>query len=319
MTGFHPLVSIIIPVYKGADYMREAIDSALAQTYDNCEVIVVNDGSPDNGETERIALSYGDRIRYFAKENGGVATALNLGIREMRGEYFSWLSHDDLYLPEKVAMQVEALRRLPDRRVILYSDFYYMDAQGVVTGEYCFPDIEPGAMFCHLYENSSLHGCSLLIPRCAFDRVGFFPEHLKTTQDYELWFAMARVYSFVRIPHRLIQFRLHEAQGTNCLPERNPEELALFARHLDGYMECKKRDLPGEKDILRFLLALRVKQGRFAQARYILGQCASKGGGVFAAEMRLRHIGLVAAASIFSRVSFLKKRLRPIKRGLCGV
>ena len=73
MSDFHPLVSIVIPVYNGANYMREAIDSALAQTYDNCEILVVNDGSRDDGETERIALSYGDEIRYFAKENGGVA------------------------------------------------------------------------------------------------------------------------------------------------------------------------------------------------------------------------------------------------------
>src|SRR5690554_1481040 len=70
-------VSIVIPVYNGANYLHEAINCALAQTYLNVEVVVVNDGSSDDGETERIALSYGDRIRYFTKENGGVATALN--------------------------------------------------------------------------------------------------------------------------------------------------------------------------------------------------------------------------------------------------
>ena len=80
----NPLVSIIIPVYNGSNFMREAIDSALAQTYPNIEILVVNDGSTDN--TREIALSYGDKIRYFEKENGGVATALNLAIREMKGE-----------------------------------------------------------------------------------------------------------------------------------------------------------------------------------------------------------------------------------------
>ena len=80
-----PLVSIVIPVYNGADFLRECIDSALAQTYENIEIIVINDGSCDNGKTEEIALSYGDKIRYIYKENGGVSTALNLGIENMTG------------------------------------------------------------------------------------------------------------------------------------------------------------------------------------------------------------------------------------------
>ncbi len=104
-----PLVSIIIPVYNGANYLSEAIDSALAQTYKNIEILVINDGSNDHGATEKIAKSYGDKIRYFSKENGGVATALNLGIKKMKGEYFSWLSHDDIYYPNKVAVQVEVM------------------------------------------------------------------------------------------------------------------------------------------------------------------------------------------------------------------
>ena len=107
-----PLVSIVIPVYNGSNYMREAIDSALAQTYRNIEVIVVNDGSRDDGATDAIARSYGDRIRYIPKENGGSSSALNTGIRNMKGDWFSWLSHDDLYAPEKVEKQVELLNKL---------------------------------------------------------------------------------------------------------------------------------------------------------------------------------------------------------------
>ena len=98
----YPLVSVVIPAYNASDYLAEAIDSALAQTYKNIEIIVVNDGSGDNGATEQVAVSYGDKIRYFYKKNGGCASALNYGINVMRGDYFSWLSHDDLYLPAKV-------------------------------------------------------------------------------------------------------------------------------------------------------------------------------------------------------------------------
>lgn len=95
--------------FQRREYMREAIDSALAQTYDNVEVIVVNDGSSDNEKTDAIARSYGERIRYFVKDNGGCASALNFGVPKMRGSYFSWLSHDDRYHPNKMAHQIEIL------------------------------------------------------------------------------------------------------------------------------------------------------------------------------------------------------------------
>ena len=77
-----PKVSIVIPVYNGADLLSQAIDSALAQTYFPIEILVVNDGSGDGGATERIALSYGEKVRYFSKANGGVASALNFAIQE---------------------------------------------------------------------------------------------------------------------------------------------------------------------------------------------------------------------------------------------
>jgi len=125
---FNPLVSIIIPVYNGSNYVKEAIDSALAQTYKNIEVIVVNDGSTDN--TEKIVKSYGDKIRYFYKENGGVASALNLAIENSKGEYISWLSHDDVYYPNKIQKQIETLSKLEDKNTFIYSNSEYINEKG---------------------------------------------------------------------------------------------------------------------------------------------------------------------------------------------
>ena len=98
-----PKVSIVIPVYNGSDYLGEAIDSALTQTYPNIEILIVNDGSNDGGATERIARSYGDKVRYVSKDNGGVASALNLAIREMKGDYFSWERTNLVHCREMVA------------------------------------------------------------------------------------------------------------------------------------------------------------------------------------------------------------------------
>src|SRR4051812_20505544 len=115
----NPLVSIIVPVYNGANYVGEAIQSALAQTYPNIEVLVVDDGSTDGGATRAVIDSFGDRIRSISQPNGGVASALNTGITHMRGSFFSWLSHDDLYRPEKVSRQVETWRNFASPCVVI--------------------------------------------------------------------------------------------------------------------------------------------------------------------------------------------------------
>ena len=111
---YEPKVTIIIPVYNGSNFLAEAIDAALAQTYQNCEILVVNDGSTDSGASEKIALSYGDKVRYYLKENGGVSSVLNYAFEKMNGEWFSWLSHDDLYYPEKIEKQIAFINELID-------------------------------------------------------------------------------------------------------------------------------------------------------------------------------------------------------------
>ena len=112
---YEPKVTIIIPVYNGSNYLAQAIEAALAQTYLNCEIIVVNDGSKDDGASEKIALSYGNKIRYYLKENGGVSSALNFSLEKMTGEWFSWLSHDDLYYPNKIEKQVAFINELLEK------------------------------------------------------------------------------------------------------------------------------------------------------------------------------------------------------------
>lgn len=213
MDNFHPLVSIVIPVYNGSDYMREAIDSALAQTYDNIEVLVINDGSRDDGETERIAHSYGERIRYFSKNNGGVASALNLGILEMRGDYFSWLSHDDLYLSEKVERQVVCLSSLDNADVIVFSDYVNVDESNNELYPVCMDHSLLSSKPLYAVFRGALHGCTLLIPRTAFIAAGIFND-LRTTQDYDLWFRMIRKHQFVHMPEILVRSRLHPNQGS---------------------------------------------------------------------------------------------------------
>jgi len=226
-------VSVVIPVFNGSDYLREALDSALAQTYPDIEVLVVNDGSNDDGKTETIALSYGDRVRYFRKENGGVAAALNFGIREMRGEYFSWLSHDDVYLPRKVEREVAVLEKC-GRDAVVYSDYEVIDASSRHIEVFRAGRISSPQFRMLLVTDIPVNGCTVLVPRRCFQQSGMFDERLKATQDYDLWFRMARRYPFVHVPEVLLRSRTHAGQGTRrmtstCFAEGN----ANFTQWLD--------------------------------------------------------------------------------------
>lgn len=214
MNSFRPKVTILIPVYNGANYLAESISSALAQTYDNKEVIVVNDGSRDDGATEKVAQSFGDKIRYFSKPNGGVASALNFGFTKANGDYVSWLSHDDLYSPEKVASQVQHLAKMEDRTdVILYSDYSLFSTSGGTLGDFRMQGVPPEDFRFWITHQSSLHGCTLLIPQNALDYAKF-NETLKCTQDYDLWFRLASKFKFVHMPGVLVKGRQHPEQDS---------------------------------------------------------------------------------------------------------
>jgi glycosyltransferase involved in cell wall biosynthesis len=227
-----PRVSIIIPVYNGANYMREAIDSALAQTSSEVEVILVNDGSRDNGATAAIARSYGDRIRYIEKENGGVSSALNRGIAEMRGRWFSWLSHDDRYLPAKVATQLAFLDGNPSARVV-GCNFELIDEHGHVTSEFHehLSVVRTGREVL----SSWIYGCGLLIDRAALIDAGLFNESNRTTQDLEMWLRLVERNPIQLIPDVLAQFRQHAEAGSRTESRYQRDKDELFARILARY------------------------------------------------------------------------------------
>lgn len=218
-----PLVSIIIPVYNGANYMKEAIDSALNQTYENIEVLVINDGSKDDGETEKIALSYGDKIRYFYKENGGVSSALNLGIHEMKGEYFSWLSHDDAYFPEKVSSQMEALQRFKTKNIVCCCKSIMIDKDSnTITRAIKRKDLEKNTVIdsdnvlIYLLKTESFNGCALLIPKNIFtDNDLYFDESMRYSQDLLMWYRIfLKGYSLIYTDEIGVKNRIHDKQLT---------------------------------------------------------------------------------------------------------
>lgn len=248
MNNTQPLVSIIIPVYNGANYVCRAIDSALAQTYPNTEVIVVNDGSTDNGETDRLVKAYGNKVRYFCKPNGGVSSALNFGIRQMKGEYFSWLSHDDEYDAKKVEMQIKLLIENGCENCISLCGTEFIDMDGerlnknwnMPADGICSPE---RALF--EMKNNPLSGIALLIPKKALMDGGLFDESLRYIQDADLWGKIfLKGYSLIVDNTIYAKSRLHNGQQTNLHRERFKEEMERTAFNFSKQcLDCGYYDL----------------------------------------------------------------------------
>ena len=242
---FKPLVSIVIPVYNGANFLEQAIQTALAQTYKNIEVIVVNDGSTDGGATEKVARAFGDRIRYFSKSNGGCASALNVCIREARGSFISWLSHDDLYVDEKIEKQIEFLALQSDPgSCIVYGDYSPFSGPKPLARQPAskMPGVLPENFRFFLTTQNILHGCSLIIPKPALERHGLFDETLRTVLDFDLWFKLATTQRFLYLPGVVVYARAHADQDTNRKRDVHMKEAnELLARFVDELSEDEIR------------------------------------------------------------------------------
>ena len=278
-----PKISIVIPAYNASNYLAEAIDSALAQTYPNVEIIVVNDGSNDEGATERIALSYGDKIRYFHKVNGGSSSALNMGIANMTGEWFSWLSHDDLYVPEKLEKQFEYMRMLNVNKAdlfkhIFFSSFEIVDVKGKLIKHHnkkkniaIEQKLNKIKNNCYLIAEPTLHnfyGCSCLIHRDVFAEVGNFDENLRLINDMDIWYRMyAANYIVHYIPEPLVKCRIHSAQVSKTIgySYHNPEQDMFWKRSFDWLV----KNFPEESKIF-FLFG----RNAYLKTRNIEGDCA---------------------------------------------
>ncbi len=250
----NPKVTIIIPVYNGANFLGEAIDSALAQTYKNIEIIVVNDGSNDDSETEKVAKSYGSKIKYYRKENGGVATALNLGLKKMTGEYFSWLSHDDKYKPDKLEKQISFLSRAEDKDIILYSNYDLIDENGKYTGKCKFnhDTLERTQVYGLLRGN--VNGITMLVPKAAFDKYGEFDESLRCTQDYDMWYRMMKTYKFVHLNDILSTTRIHSKQDTQSSPRVISEGNILWINMVSKLSDSEK--IKAEGSLIHFYVEM---------------------------------------------------------------
>ncbi|WP_395783304.1 glycosyltransferase family 2 protein [Aquirufa sp.] len=242
-----PLASIIIPVYNGANFLRTAIESAISQTYPNVEIIVVNDGSTDNGASEGIALNY-PNVRYLKKENGGVASALNFGVMNSNGQWIYWLSHDDVYSPTRIEDDMEFVSHNREAKV-LYSDFYKIDDSGVIfdVAKFKFDKI---VSVRQVLEQNGMHFCAITLHRSIFEEIGFFNERNWTMQDVEMVIKLSRDYIFYKVESKIntsvraLPSLMYAKYNTRIIQDMNIISMLLLEpQTLESYFSYHKETL----------------------------------------------------------------------------
>jgi glycosyltransferase involved in cell wall biosynthesis len=187
-----PRVTVVTPAYNVAQYLGEAVDSVLAQTFTDFEYLVVDDGSQDNSvEVVRAHAGHDPRFRLIPGEHRGLSAVRNIGIRESRGQYIAYLDGDDRWHPQFLERQVALLESLPPDVGLVFCRPRLILENGTVVfyqwqraGRYDFDDFLVGA-------NPARCGSSLLIRKSCFDDVGNFDEDLASVEDLEMWLRIA--------------------------------------------------------------------------------------------------------------------------------
>ena len=183
--------SVIIPTYNRSKYLSDALDSVLRQTFQDLEIIVVDDGSIDNSRdiVSRYAERHPGKIRYFYQDNKGPSAARNVGIKEAKGDFIAFLDSDDLWLPDKLKEQLDVFSR-NNKLGLVYTGCCIVDSNGLISGEYNVSHIPKRKVLSDIYiRNSTSQTSSMMIRKTCFDEIGLFDEGLVVAERIYRWFA----------------------------------------------------------------------------------------------------------------------------------
>jgi glycosyltransferase involved in cell wall biosynthesis len=224
---------VIIPVYNGERYISDTIMSVINQMEKNWEIIAVNDGSTDHSLVilEEFAMKYPDRIRVISVSNGGVSRARNRGVSEARGTYIAFLDQDDLWMPQKLRLQIEQFHS--DKNLgISYTNESIIDHTGFVVWEKALTlksKINRGFVFEHLVFEDFIPISSVMIRREFFTAIGGFDPQYSLAEDYDFLLKAANIASVDFIDAPLLLYREHGESGTyKKIDQLTREAVSIF-------------------------------------------------------------------------------------------
>jgi glycosyltransferase involved in cell wall biosynthesis len=239
-----PLVSIVIPSYNSANYIVEAVESALAQDYSSIEVIVIDDGSTD--ATKEVLEPYitANKITYIHQENKGVSAARNAGIHTAKGMYIAFLDSDDIFYKEKIRLQVEALEAHPEYAVCYSDILHFTDSipREYYHHTYHYPS---GDIFAALLKAQFINPLGVLLRKQILDQFGYFNEALRTSEDWELWLRLAHGEAkFLYLDKVLAEYRMRVGGNLTSLekePTMKKQNIGIFTELGKSLSEEEKK------------------------------------------------------------------------------
>ncbi len=240
MKSKKPLISVIVPVFNAAGFIRESVTSILGQNYHPLELIIVDDGSTDN--TEDVVGRLKEELIYIKKDNGGPSSARNRGLQEAKGDFISFLDADDLWLPGKLELQMKRFESDPETEIVLG-----------FTKRFLSPGVEPPPDFDPEKDDKPqlvLHVGAGLYRKSVFDRIGLFDEKMLFSEDIDWFLRAIETNRRISVLKKTVQlYRIHQANLTGDKEKNQHYLLRAFKASLDRRRKLNPEKPPALPDI----------------------------------------------------------------------
>lgn len=263
-------VSVIIPMYNGERYFARTIESVLAQTYSAKEIVVVDDGSRDSSREVVARYLHHSNVRLIAQENAGVAAARNAGIRAASGEYIAFLDQDDLWLPDKLARQVEYLNEHPEIALV-HSNIHFIDEAGerIPDPEWSWVAPTCGQVLPELVQRNSICTCTVLMRKSALEQAGLFRQALAPADDWDLWLRIAARHPIGFVDAVTACYRVHQGNESRNLLKMQEAEIRVVETFIHEHPGAVGDAITRTKLFSIYSEAARLleRSGRYTEAR----------------------------------------------------
>nr|BAP91646.1 glycosyl transferase family 2 [Phormidium sp. KS] len=226
-----PIISVVIPVYNSEKTLKETIESVLNQTFQDFELIIINDGSTDKS-LEIISRIKDERLKVFSYPNAGLSASRNRGIDLAKGEYISFIDADDLWTPDKLESQLKALLENP-QAALAYSCTDCIDESGKFLGKGSYLSFSGDVRANLLLTNFVDSGSNVLIRTEALKKVGKFDESRKSCEDWDMWLRLAINYSFVAVSKPQILYRMSSSSMSVNFLRMERESIEVIEKACD--------------------------------------------------------------------------------------